>query len=120
MNIQQVLENLNNHISRNATVKTVYADPIAVGGRTVIPAAQVRYAFGAGGGSKRDEGTGSGGGGGKVTATPSGALEITAEGTRFIEFGDQRKLGLAIALGFALGAAATALIGKKRIEIRRP
>jgi hypothetical protein len=57
------------------------------------------------------------GGGGRVSARPCGALEVTAEGTRFIAFDDRRTAGAALALGFILGSAVVALIGTPRIEI---
>jgi uncharacterized spore protein YtfJ len=122
MSIQQLLENLAERVSASASVKNVYGDPVVVGNRTVIPAAQVRYGFGAGGGRpKRDGAEAGGGGGGKVMAHPCGALEISTDGTRFIEFGDQRRTGIALALGFVLGAAVVALTRPKRIEVvKRP
>ena len=120
MNIQHFLESLAERVSSSASVKNVYGDPVVVGNRTVIPAAEVRYAFGGGGGRpKADEAPG-GGGGGRVSAQPCGALEITPEGTRFISFGDQRRMGSALALGFLLGAAVVALSGARRIEVVRP
>jgi uncharacterized spore protein YtfJ len=94
-------------VSASASVRNVYGDPVVVGDRTVIPAAQVRYGFGGGGGSKNEQEGGGGGGG--VSARPCGVLEITAEGTRFIEFDDRAKMGAALALGFVLGAAVAAL-----------
>jgi uncharacterized spore protein YtfJ len=108
MMIQQLLESLAGRVSASASVKNVYGDPIVVGNRTVIPAAQIRYGFGGGGGSKGEQERGGGGGGG-VWARPSGALEITPEGTRFIKFDDHRTAGVALALGFVLGAAVVAL-----------
>ena len=98
-------------------MKNVYGDPVVVGNRTVIPAAQVRYAFGGGGGTK-DEQEGGGGGGGYVSARPCGALEVTAEGTRFIAFDERAKMGAALALGSVL-AAVVALTKKRRIEVMR-
>jgi hypothetical protein len=41
---------------------------------------------------------------------PSGALEITHDGRRFISFEDRRATGIALALGFVLGAAGVALM----------
>lgn len=115
MNVQQLLQSMAERVSASASVKNVYGDPVIVGNRTVIPAAQVRYAFGGGGGNKNEQ-EGGGGGGGCVSAQPYGALEITAYGTRFIGFDDRAKMGAALALGFVLGAATAALTGTKRME----
>ena len=122
MDIQQLLHGIADRVSGSASVKNVYGDPVVVGNRTVIPAAQVRYAFGGGGGAKSEaDAHNGGGGGGRVSAQPCGALEITPEGTRFIAFDDRRTAGAALALGFILGAALVALIGTQRIEIvKRP
>ena len=120
MDIQQLLQSFAERVSTSASVRNVYGDPVVVGNRTVIPVAQVGYAFGGGGGAK-DEGDspkgGGGGGGGRVFARPSGALEVTPEGTRFIDFVDRPRMGAALALGFVLGAAVVALTGTRRIEV---
>ena len=117
MNIQQLFESISERVSSSASVKTVYSDPVTAGGRTVIPAAEVRYGFGFGGGRPNgDEGAG-GGAGGRVSARPSGALEITDSGTRWISLHDRRATGAAMAFGFLLGAAVMALCGTRRVEI---
>ena len=59
------------------------------------------------------------GGGGGVSARPSGALEITPEGTRFLNFDNHRTAGIALALGFVLGAAVVALTVGRRAEAAR-
>jgi len=117
MNVPQLLENLAQRVASDASVKQVYGDPVTVGDRTVIPAAQVRYAFGGGGGGGKPNGeeAGGGGGGGRVAAQPCGALEITPQGTRFIPFDDWRKTAAALALGFLLGAAVMALSSQKTL-----
>ena len=120
MNVQDLLQGLADRVSASASVKNVYGDPVSVGDRTVIPAAQVRYAFGGGCGAKGGAHAEGGGGGGKVSARPCGALEITSEGTRFIVFADRRRMGTALALGFALGAAVVALTRTRRIEAAAP
>jgi uncharacterized spore protein YtfJ len=114
MNIQQLLESMAERVSASASVRNVYGDPVVIGNRTVIPAAQVRYGFGGGGGRPKGEEASGGGGGGRVSASPCGALEITPEGSRFIAFGEERKVGAALALGFVLGAALVALSGAQR------
>jgi uncharacterized spore protein YtfJ len=118
MSIQQLLESIASHAANGASVKNVYGDPVTVGQRTVIPVAEIRYAFGGGaGGPKTDAGVSGGGGGGRGSASPGGALEVTPEATRFISFDDRRKTGAALALGFVLGAALIALAGPRRIEV---
>ena len=117
MDIQQLLQSFAERVSTSASVRNVYGDPVVVGDRTVIPVAQVGYAFGGGGGTNAESPNGGGGGGGKVYARPCGALEVTPEGTRFIDFADRPRMGAALALGFVLGAAVVALTGTKRIEV---
>ena len=118
MSIQQLLESVAQRVSAGASVKNVYGDPVVAGDRTVIPIAQFRYAFGGGGGGPRGTGeiSGGGGGGGRVSAGPCGALEVTPHGARFIAFGDRRRTGAALAIGFLLGAAFVALTRTRRIE----
>jgi uncharacterized spore protein YtfJ len=118
MNAHQLLESMAERVSARASVNNVYGDPVVVGNRKVIPIAQVRYGFGGGCGHPQDD-EAAGGGGGGVSARPSGALEITPEGTRFIKFEDRRATGAALALGFVLGAAVVALTGRGEL-VRRP
>ena len=113
MNIQDLLQGMAERVSASASVKNVYGDPVAVGERTVIPVAKVRYAFGGGGGNKSEREAG--GGGGNVSARPCGALEVTNAGTRFIAFDDRPKIGAALALGFVLGAAVVTLSRPRQI-----
>jgi uncharacterized spore protein YtfJ len=125
MSIQQLLQSIGERVSAGASVKQVYGEPLVVGGRTVIPAALVRYAFGGGaGGGKREteaQQGGGGGGGGRVCASPSGVIEITEGGTRFIAFPDRRGMSAALAIGFVLGAVAASLAQTRRVEVvKRP
>jgi len=103
MNVNELIKNMSDAFAATASVKSVYGDPITVGSKTVIPVAEVRYGFGAGGGGKKDESEGGSGGGGRVVSTPTGALEITPEGTRFIAFDDRPRMARALAVGVALG-----------------
>jgi uncharacterized spore protein YtfJ len=118
MDIQQLLQSMAERVSASASVKNVYGDPVVAGNRTVIPAAQVRYAFGGGGGRRKGgEEVPGGGGGGNVSARPCGVVEVTPEGTRFFGFDDRVRMGAALAIGFVLGAAAVSLAGTRRIEV---
>jgi uncharacterized spore protein YtfJ len=119
MNAQQLLESMAERVSARASAKNVYGDPVVVGNRTVIPIAQARYGFGGRGGRRKGDDEAGGGGGGGVSARPSGALEITPEGTRFIVFDDRRSTGIVLALGFALGAIVVALSGQRQAEVVR-
>lgn len=104
MSIQQLLESIASRAASGASVKNVYGDPVTVGQRTVIPIAEIRYAFGGGvGGPTADGEVSGGGGGGHGSARPYGALEVTPEATRFISFDDRRRTVAALALGFVLG-----------------
>jgi uncharacterized spore protein YtfJ len=114
MNVHELLQTMSDSLAASASVKNVYGEPVTVGARTVIPMAQVRYGFG-GGGGKKNESDGGGGGGGMI-AKPTGVLEITPEGTRFIAFEDTRKVITAVATGLALGALIVTLTRPKRIE----
>ncbi len=117
MSLQELLGTITAKVTAAANVKTVYGDPVVVGNRTVIPAASIRYAFGAGTGGKEKAEAESAGAGGAVRATPCGALEITPERTRFIPFVPAMAVGLAFAAGIVAGAAAIALARPKRVEI---
>ena len=117
MDTQALLRDLGERLGGSASVKNVYGDPVTSGDRTVIPVAKVFYSFGGGGGRGRSEQEGSGGGGGgMVAASPAGALEVTASGTRFVGFHDTRLLALAMAAGFVMGASmGLALAASKKI-----
>lgn len=99
-------------LSENASVRRVYGDPIEVEGKNIIPVARVGYGFGGGFGSgpetSEDGGEGGGGGGG-VKTTPVGVLEVTESETRFIRFGNWKRLSLAVGVGVALGV----LLGRR-------
>jgi uncharacterized spore protein YtfJ len=104
MDIRSFLESLAERLQSSAQVKMVYGEPVSAEGKTIIPIAKISYGFGGGfGRSAKSEEEGGGGGGG-VTATPLGALEITAQETRFIRFNEPQRFLAAAAAGFLLGA----------------
>ena len=107
METQDAVRSLTENMQRRAGVEGVYGEPITTNGKTVIPVARVMYGFGMGSGKRGDlaapEGDEGSGGGGGVSAGPVGVVEITEHETRFIPFGDRRKLiGMAI-VGFLVG-----------------
>jgi len=108
LDIQQYAQSIVERLQASASVKTVYGEPVAAEGKTIIPVARVAYGFGAGSGSggkgeaEKEAGEGAGGGGG-VAATPVGVVEITKEDTRFIPVGEEIKVVGALLVGLFLG-----------------
>lgn len=92
--MQEIFQSMVDH----AHVRNVYGEPVAAGDKTIVPVARISYGFG--GGSR---GQNEGGGGGGLTASPVGFIEVTPAGTRFVSFGDRRRLAGALILGFSLG-----------------
>jgi uncharacterized spore protein YtfJ len=86
-------------LHHKATVKTVFGDPMTMNGRTIIPVANVRYAFGVGvgrGKSEKQEGFGEGGGGGGgVRIRPVAILEVGDQETKVKPIPDVTRLALA-------------------------
>ena len=102
-----LLQNLKEGILGQASVKTIYGEPIPAHGKTIIPVAKVMYGYGAGAGtggvgdtSARGEG---GGGGGGVRAVPVGVIEVSNQPTRFVPITNRKKLAAAILVGVAFG-----------------
>ncbi|HWY53161.1 MAG TPA: spore germination protein GerW family protein [Terriglobales bacterium] len=107
MSTLAVLQSLKDSILSQASVKSIYGEPISAHGKTVIPVAKVTYGYGAGAGtggvgdtSARGEG---GGGGGGVRTIPVGVIEISDQGTRFVAITDRKKLSAATLAGVGLG-----------------
>jgi uncharacterized spore protein YtfJ len=118
MEPRNLLQTFKDSLLSNATVKSVYGDPVTFADRTIVPVARVAYGFGGGFGSRlkpgqapelqgevspRLPGDEAGGGGGGVAAMPLGVVEITPTRTRFIRFGEGRRLAAAVAIGLAAG-----------------
>jgi len=107
MNSLALLQSLKESILGQASVKTVYGEPISSHGKTIIPVAKVAYGFGAGAGAgaRGDAGTRGegGGGGGGLRAVPVGVIEVSNQQTRFVPITDRRKLTGVLLAGFAFG-----------------
>jgi uncharacterized spore protein YtfJ len=102
-----LLQSLKESILGQASVKTIYGEPISAHGKTIIPVAKIMYGYGAGAGtggvgdtSARGEG---GGGGGGVRAVPVGVIEVSDQQTRFVPISDRKKLTGAVLAGIGFG-----------------
>ena len=103
-----LLQSVKEGVLSQASVKTIYGEPIAAQGKTIIPVAKIHYGYGAGAGTggfgdTRAKGEGGGGGGG-VRAVPIGVIEVSDQPTRFIPITDRKKLGTAVIVGMVMGA----------------
>jgi uncharacterized spore protein YtfJ len=110
-----LLQSLKDGILGQASVKTIYGEPIAAQGKTIIPVAKVIYGYGAGAGtggvgdtSARGEG---GGGGGGARVIPLGVIEVSEQTTRFISITSRKKLAGVWLAGVGFGL----LLGWRRL-----
>jgi uncharacterized spore protein YtfJ len=102
-----LLQSLKESILGQASVKTIYGDPITAQGKTVIPVAKIMYGLGAGAGTggvgnSSAQGEGGGGGGG-VRAIPVGVIVVSDQETRFIPITSRKKLSAAVLIGICFG-----------------
>ncbi|HZR56735.1 MAG TPA: spore germination protein GerW family protein [Terriglobales bacterium] len=102
-----ILQSLKENILSQASVKSIYGEPVSSHGKTIIPVAKIAYGYGAGAGtggvgntSARGEG---GGGGGGVRAVPVGVIEMSNERTRFVPISDRKKLISVLLIGISFG-----------------
>jgi uncharacterized spore protein YtfJ len=119
MSAKQLIDGAVEHLRTSASVKTVYGVPIVVDGKTVIPVAKVAYGFGGGSGTGTAGKNGHGiplegeGAGGGVAAKPVGVVEITGQETKFVQFGQPKKLAIMALVGTGLGLVLGWLLGRK-------
>jgi uncharacterized spore protein YtfJ len=124
MTTKDLIDSAVEHLHTSASVKTVYGDPVVMDGKTIIPVAKVAYGFGGGTGTKtapdgaqrtapiaKEAGERAGGG---VTAKPVGVVEISGAETRFVPFGQTKKLTIAAAIGSGLGLLFGFFLGRRR------
>jgi len=109
MELTDTVRKLADAINATASVKNVYGEAVTVGERTVIPVARFRVGLGLGARPPRDGEAPGGrvGGGGRIVAGPSGVVEVSPAGTRFIPNREKQNLALALAAGFLAGVLAT-------------
>ena len=97
-------------LRRKANANAVFGKPVTTEDRTVIPVAEVTYAFEMGIEEEAEEETGSGSGG--LNAHPLAVIEVTPEGTKVRPIIDEQKLALvgALLIGWAIFWLARTLI----------
>jgi uncharacterized spore protein YtfJ len=112
MSTKELIDSALEHLQTAASVKKVYGDPVVIDGKTIIPVARVALGFGGGMGHKKMEGasgheTGAGeageGAGGGVIAKPIGVVEISGQETKFIPFGQTKKLTIVALISSGIG-----------------
>lgn len=107
---ESLVTRLSERLAASANARQVYGEPITAHNRTIVPVAKAGYGVGAGSGARGADASGGGGGGGGVGVRPTGFIEITEEGTRFVPFSTSRNLIAALAAGLLGGY----LIGRLR------
>lgn len=122
MSTKELINSAVQHLRASASVKTVYGEPVSVDGKTVIPVAKVAYGFGGGTGAKkaRAEKNGKGpaeaemgeGAGGGMAAKPVGIVEISGAETKFVPFGQTKRLAWAAAIGSGIGFVLGLVLGR--------
>ena len=123
MSTKELIDSAVAHLRTSASVKTVYGEPLVIDGKTIIPVAKVAYGFGGGTGTKKsptdkeakelpvaEAGEGAGGG---VAAKPVGIVEVTEQETKFVPFGQTKRLAWAAAIGSGLGLLVGLLLGRR-------
>jgi uncharacterized spore protein YtfJ len=100
---EDIILNLSDNFAASANARSVYGEPVHAGSRTIVPVAKVGYGLGATSGGRNGESVGGGGGGGGVGVRATGYIEITDQGTRYVEFSAVKKMIVAAALGLVAG-----------------
>jgi uncharacterized spore protein YtfJ len=117
-----LMEGVAERLARTGNARALFGDPIERNGRTVIPVAQVRFGFGAGGGRRnqaeqRGPGQGLGGGAGGLIQ-PVGFIVMDAEKPprfRRIRIGSPAARNLAFVVGaWLIGRAIVQAFGKPK------
>ncbi len=86
--ILRTAETIARDVQERFSVRTVYGEPITASGITIVPVGVVAFGFGGGGGGggagADNPGAGGGGGGGGGLVRPTGYIEITDAGSRWV------------------------------------
>ena len=116
MNTTEMFQSLVGCLQHGASAKTVFGDPIAAEGRTLIPVAKVGGGWGGGlrhiqaDPAKQETAEPRFGLGAGFGAKPLGVIEVSQEVTKFISIGIGKKILGALAVGLILGL----ILGRRR------
>jgi uncharacterized spore protein YtfJ len=107
--IDRIADNVIGKVLGHADAETIFGEPVERGECTVVPVGRVssRYGFGGGSGEgptgeggESTGGGGGGGGGGALDVKPIGYIEITSNGSRFVDITDSTAIAIrAVTLG---------------------
>jgi uncharacterized spore protein YtfJ len=117
---KEMLATLVDRFAVTAKVQNVFGEPIEAHGKTIIPVARVSYRLGAGGAraNKADsQDAVGGGGGGVVQAVPTGVVEITEAGARFVRFFDPQMAAGLVAGGIVFGLLLGRLFSRRQVHV---
>ena len=98
MKTKELIDSAVQHLNTSASMKTVYGEPVVIDGKTVIPVAKVEPST-----------TEAAGG----PALPIGIVEITGQETKFVRFGQTKKLSIAATIGSGLGFVLGLLLRRR-------
>lgn len=116
-----LLERLADRLAGQASVRTVYGEPISTEGVTVIPVAKVRFGFGGGAGREvgAERSGGGGGGGGGAEARPLGFIEIKEGAATFTPIREPWTESVLPSVAIAAGSVVPRLARAIRSRRRR-
>jgi uncharacterized spore protein YtfJ len=99
---------------------SVYGAPVERNGVTVIPVASARFVFGGGSGNDAESRQHGGGAGGAGRVAPTGYIELSQHGSRYVSIhGPERMALLAIAGVIGCAAVIAAAAGSRLSQGRR-
>jgi hypothetical protein len=98
MKTKELIDSAVQHLNTSTSMKTVYGEPIVIDGRTVIPIAKVEHST--------TEGSGG-------AAQPIGVVEISGTETKFVSFGQAKKLSIVATIGSGLGFVLGLLLRRR-------
>ncbi len=85
MGVEELMQEVVEHLEKLVTTRTIVGEPITVAGKTVIPISKVSFGFGSAGGEcKRDEESVFGGGGGGAKIEPVAFLVVSEDEVRLL------------------------------------